>query len=88
MTATPNTAALKALLDRVEGDAELLYNAWLGLRVLENIAKVKGLSGAADVTTPLLAEIEAAHPEFAPRSALRTRIGAMHDHRQHPRACP
>ena len=57
-------------------DAALLYNAWLGLRVLGNIAKVKGLSGAADVTTPLLAEIEAAHPEFAPRSALCTRIGA------------
>lgn len=57
-------------------DAELLYNAWLGLRVLENIAKVKGLSGAADVTTLLLAEIEAAHPEFAPRSALRAQIGA------------
>ena len=57
-------------------DAELLYSAWLGLRVLNNIAKVKGLSGAADVTISLLAEIEAAHPEFAPRSALRSQIGA------------
>ena len=58
----------------VRGDAELLYSAWLGLRVLENIAKVKKLSGAADVTTPLLSEIETAHPEFAPRSALRAII--------------
>lgn len=57
-------------------DADLLYSAWLGLRVLENISKVKSLSGAADVVTPLLAEIEAAHPEFAPRSALRSQIGA------------
>ncbi len=73
--------ALQAAIDAAKAetwadDADLLYSAWIGLRVLENIAKVKSLSGAADVVTPLLAEIEAAHPEFAPRSALRSQIGA------------
>ena len=77
----PQREALQAVINAAKAearaeDADLLYNAWLGLRVLENIAKVKGLSGAADVTTPLLAEIEAANPEFAPRSALRAKIGA------------
>jgi hypothetical protein len=62
---------IKELEAALEADTALLYRAWLGLRVLKTVlTKAVG----SDVTTPeLLAAIEAAHPEFVPMSAMRTR---------------
>ena len=56
----------------VRAMVDLLYRAWLGLRVMMNIAVAKELPAAAETTAQLMAEIEAAHPEFVPRSSLRT----------------
>ena len=66
---TAENAALKA---RVAADDALIYDAWLGLRVLRTVITKAKLSAGLEATAQLITRIETAHPEFAPKSALRS----------------
>lgn len=52
-------------------DAELLYQAYLGLLVLRTMCRRVGLKAGEKRCAELLEDIGGAHPDFAARSALR-----------------
>ncbi len=56
-------------------DEELLFRAYLGIVVLKTVlTKISPVHGG-DVPRELLAEMEAAHPEFPGRASLRIKLG-------------
>ncbi|WP_181149659.1 hypothetical protein [Ensifer aridi] len=50
---------------------ELLFRAYLGLRVLRAMMEKAGLRGGDDVTAELIRDIEREHPHFPAKAALR-----------------
>ena len=52
-------------------DADLLYQAYLGAMVLRTMLEKQGLDLGAATAREIINAIDARHPEFAGRSALR-----------------
>lgn len=50
---------------------ELLFRAYLGLRVLRAMMDKAGLNGGQDVTAELIRDIERANPHFPAKALLR-----------------
>lgn len=64
-------AAIAAVISD-EPSVELLFRSYLGLCVLRAMMRKAKLDAGLKVTEELLQDISSAHPEFAPRSALRS----------------
>lgn len=63
---------LRAELKRKDADTELLFQCCLAAMVLRTMFKTAGLNMGRERAEQLIADIGAAHPEFAGRSALRS----------------
>jgi len=66
-------AALPAVTVKplAEADTELLFDAYKGLLVLHRMLSEEGLTAGVNAASQIIGRMQAAHPEFPARAAIR-----------------